>query len=239
MTKEIHQRWRTITRSVTVPVPQAPRVANINLSGNAISDAGAKHIAEMLRGRGCSGVQDIDLRQNAISMEGVRGIAEALEQHRDLDQQKQASMQSNCSSSRSIQHIFVHQDGRVEALGCMPPQDQDGPSDSVGVAQTIVSVDVRLNMGISKAGGSDGAAVPSPFVPLPAGARRSLKKTQGASTQKRRKQLLARSQSHPSSLAATEIYANTPSPAGQAKSKKADKKSASAKEAAQTLPPLS
>jgi hypothetical protein len=229
LTKEIHQRWRAIIRSVTIPVPSAPRVATVNLSGNAISDAGAKHIAEMLKGRNCCGVEEIDLRHNAISMEGVRGIAEALEHHRDQDQQAQKQSSSR-SSSRSIQHIFVHQDGRIEALGCTPPQD--GPAEAVGVAQTIVSIDARSNVDLSRADASGGAAsVPSPFVPLPAGARRNPKKNLDASTQKRRKQLLARSQSHASSLAASEIYAAAPAAAAHTKGKKA-------KGPAQSLPPL-
>eukprot|EP00903_Cladosiphon_okamuranus_P007969 g7691.t1 len=81
-------------------VRSCPCVAVLDLSMNYIGDAGAAILAGVLRQASCS-LKRVDLRSNQMSMEGVRMLAKALEDN----------------GSRGVAHVYVHSEGRIDALG--------------------------------------------------------------------------------------------------------------------------
>jgi hypothetical protein len=123
------------------------RLRHLDLSSNAISDIGAEALARVLGARACR-IRTLDLQKNAISADGIRAIAEKLE--------------SRCTGETfdegylSLQHVFVHQDGKIEVLGSVV-STVESP-----VVSGVVTVDVRANTTPAT------AVVPESFVPAEA-----------------------------------------------------------------------
>ncbi|CAN0135629.1 unnamed protein product [Pylaiella littoralis] len=81
-------------------VHSCPFLEVLDLSTNCIGDAGVASLGGSLRETSC-GLNRINLRGNQMSMEGIRILAKALEE----------------SGSRGISHVYVHSEGRIDALG--------------------------------------------------------------------------------------------------------------------------
>ena len=75
-------------------------ITELNLVSNRISDAGATAIAGYIGLPNCK-LQFVDLRNNGISLNGIKKLAEALQNN----------------TGRGIEHVYVHNDGRVDAIG--------------------------------------------------------------------------------------------------------------------------
>ena len=75
-------------------------ITELNLVSNRISDAGATALAGFIALPNCK-LQFVDVRNNGISLNGIKKLAEAL--------------QGNVG--RGIEHVYVHNDGRVDAIG--------------------------------------------------------------------------------------------------------------------------
>ena len=69
----------------------------LDLRGNSIGDVGARGLASILRDS--HALAEVDLRNNFISSTGLKILAEALEHN------------------ARVRHVFVHGNGRIEALG--------------------------------------------------------------------------------------------------------------------------
>jgi len=116
-------------------------VTEVNLVSNRISDAGAAALAGYI-GLGNCKLSFLDLRNNGISMNGIKKLAEAV--------------QNNVG--RGIEHVYVHNDGRIDAIGVKigmggeEKKDGDGEGrDATTLAKiknamsSIIVVDVREN----------------------------------------------------------------------------------------------
>eukprot|EP00752_Nemacystus_decipiens_P005509 g4985.t1 len=126
-----------------------PCLAVLDLSTNFIGDAGAASLAGVLRQASC-GLKRVDLRNNQMSMEGVRMLAKALED----------------SGSRGVAHVYVHSEGRIDALGRRREKDARLADGSAGVGQdplglffSVVVVDARDNK--PRTGSPNTAALPA------------------------------------------------------------------------------
>ena len=81
----------------------------LDLSGNNITDVGARGLATLLRSS--KQLAELDLRRNNITETGTRILAEALEHN------------------NRVRHVFVHGDGRIEALGTISGAVEGGEED--------------------------------------------------------------------------------------------------------------
>ena len=137
--------------SATIATGAAPpNLLEVCLAGNAIGDAGAAALAVLLSDPSCQ-LKALDLRQNTVSMNGVRVLAEALEQRSE----------AGGDGSSSVEHVYVHQSGKIEALGATatPADGADGGGNHV--VQCVTVVDVSNNS--AAVGGVD--ATSRAFVP--------------------------------------------------------------------------
>jgi len=97
-------------------------IADLNLSGNMVSDEGCRALASVLSGP--SSLERIDLRKNRITTKGIKLIVEALER------------------SARVRHVHVHAGGKIEAFG---QEIKDGDSCTGKQPNIVCKVDVRDN----------------------------------------------------------------------------------------------
>ena len=97
-------------------------IADLNLSGNMVSDEGCRALASVLSGP--SSLERIDLRKNRITTKGIKLIVEALER------------------SARVRHVHVHAGGKIEAFG---QEIKDGDSSTGKQPNLVCKVDVRDN----------------------------------------------------------------------------------------------
>jgi hypothetical protein len=114
-------------------------ITELNLVSNRISDAGATALAGYISLGNCK-LSFVDLRNNGISMNGIKKLSE--------------SIQNNVG--RGIEHVYVHNDGRIDAIGFKmgvvgeEKKMEDG-NDASSAAKiknamsSIIVVDVREN----------------------------------------------------------------------------------------------
>lgn len=90
-------------------------ITDLNLVSNRIGDAGAAALASLISLGNCR-LNFIDLRNNFITMSGIKRLAEA--------------MQSN--KGRCIEHVYVHNDGKIDAIGLKVGAPKGGSSNQEG-----------------------------------------------------------------------------------------------------------
>ena len=133
----------------------------LDLKNNSIGDVGARGLASLLRSSKV--LCEVDLRENFIGATGVRILAEALEHN------------------KRVRHVFVHGNGRIEALGTVTENGDsvldmsDDDEDDV-VIDTVIVVNVgnqkeKHSGGGGGGGGSktstSGGGTPLVLAPLP------------------------------------------------------------------------
>ncbi len=99
------------------------RVDLLDLRKNGIGDVGARGLATLLRSSGV--LAEVDLRENNVGPTGLRILAEALEHN------------------NRVRHVFVHGNGRIEALGTIGSGLlADGSPDPDAIIDTVITVNV-------------------------------------------------------------------------------------------------
>ena len=153
------QQQQPVDSAPAASVPLQTPQLEVCLAGNAIGDAGAASLGTLLSDTSCS-LKALDLRQNLISMDGVRVLAEALEPR---------SSGGGPDGGARVEHVYVHQSGKIEALGAggAAPADSGVPAaeaqEGNRVVQCVTVVDVRDNA--APADGADAASASNTFVP--------------------------------------------------------------------------
>jgi hypothetical protein len=126
------------------------RVDLLDLRSNTIGDVGARGLASILRSSKV--LAEVDLRENFIGPTGVRILAEALEHN------------------KRVRHVFVHGNGRIEALGTVGESENDEDEDDV-VIDTVIVVNVggqKEKTGTSNTATGGASGKPLVLAPLPA-----------------------------------------------------------------------
>lgn len=105
-------------------------IVELNLRNNNITDDGARALGAVLAGK--SALRLIDLRGNKIGPGAIRILAEAMER------------------AERVKHVYVHQGGKIEALGTNHSNNNSNNSgsnsDAAEIAiETVCLVDVRDN----------------------------------------------------------------------------------------------
>ena len=128
----------------------------LDLRGNSIGDVGARGLATLLRSSNV--LAEVDVRDNCIGPTGVRILAEALEHN------------------TRVRHVFVHGNGRIEALGSVSGGSDGNGGNGGGdqdeddaVIDTVIVVNVanqRENKGAARMS-TDGGGAPLLLAPLP------------------------------------------------------------------------
>ena len=110
----------------------------VDLSENRIGDSGVIALAQALVSYGKARcLKKLDLRNNRISAEGIRHLAEALDGNELI----------------GVSRVYVHQDGRIEALGggklpsSSEAEAEDGErADSSSGLELLLEIDARGNV---------------------------------------------------------------------------------------------
>ena len=102
-------------------------IVELNLRNNHITDDGARALGAVLADK--SGLKLVDLRGNKIGPGVIKVIAEALER------------------AERVKHVYVHQGGKIEALGACTSHVHSTLSDisSSVTLETVCVVDIRDN----------------------------------------------------------------------------------------------
>ena len=108
----------------------------IDLKNNNITDTGCRGLAALLRSTHT--LEEIDLRGNSIGRPGIRVLAEAIEHN------------------MRVKHVFVHDKGRIEALGTLTGDGNEAresklgeetpsgdPTVDPGYVDTVLTIDVE------------------------------------------------------------------------------------------------
>ncbi|CAM9137780.1 unnamed protein product, partial [Sphacelaria rigidula] len=106
-------------------VATSSSLTSLNLSMNRVGDVGAAALADAFRSPLCT-LARLDLRYNQISMRGVQLLSEALEKAKD----------------RGVEHVYVHSQGRIDALGTKLQGSQRLSTTSADRSESLVSVAV-------------------------------------------------------------------------------------------------
>lgn len=139
---------------------------HLDLSSNALSDGGAEALAVVLASQACA-LRTVDLRKNAISTDGIRMIAEALE-GRCIDEINSTARRQE---QMLIQHVYIHQNGKIEALGMLTEKLQNENLSNTdqfkeGKVTCVLTIDVRDNMPVNIGDNHGVTHVPESFVPV-------------------------------------------------------------------------
>ena len=100
-------------------------IVELNLRNNNITDDGARALGAVLAGK--SALRLVDLRGNKIGPGAIRILAEALER------------------AERVKHVYVHQGGKIEALGTNSSNASLKDPGSLVTVETVCVVDVRDN----------------------------------------------------------------------------------------------
>jgi hypothetical protein len=106
-------------------------IVELNLRNNNITDDGARALGAVLAGK--SALRLVDLRGNKIGPGAIRILAEALER------------------AERVKHVYVHQGGKIEALGTNSAGASLKDPSSLVTVETVCVVDVRDNNAASAA----------------------------------------------------------------------------------------
>ena len=122
------------------------RLKVLDLSNNSIGDAGARALGTLVARCSSTLLWRIDLTGNNITAEGVRALAEGLEQH---------GKAPPSTGGLGVEHVYVHRDGKIEALGRRRPGLWGG-SHVKAQAPSAITAAAGLIQGAERAASGEG-----------------------------------------------------------------------------------